>query len=177
VRSVPAGEFSATAQAVNDAGDVAGYSVGPTGGSAFLWRDRQVTALGTLPGSTGATALGINEDAQVVGNTDYGAFLWQDGQMTALPDLISTSRAVDINNHGQSAGSSATPPRTASTPTPCSGPAEPSRQRTGAVEMARRRASTAVPRTPGHHHTQRLGAAPGTATWEECLTVPFTTAS
>ena len=108
---VPTGEFGAAAQAVNDKGDVAGYSFGPNGNSAFLWRNGQVTALGTLPGSTGARAMGINNDGQVVGNTDFDAFVWQNGTMTALPALVRAdagtgSGAADINNLGQIAGHS-----------------------------------------------------------------------
>ena len=63
-----------------------------------------MTPLGTLPGSTGARALGINNHAQVVGNTDFDAFLWQRGRLTALPHLVSTSSAADINNRGQVVG-------------------------------------------------------------------------
>jgi probable HAF family extracellular repeat protein len=106
---VPAGEFGAAAQAVNDKGEVAGYSIGPASNSAFLWQNGRATALGTLPGSTSARAFGINNHGQVVGNTDYDAFLWHNGQMTALPGLLSTGgSAADINNLGQIVGSSAT---------------------------------------------------------------------
>ena len=70
-----------------------------------------MTALGTLPGSTGARAMGINNDGQVVGNTDFDAFVWQNGKMTALPALVPAgagtgSGAADINNHGQIVGQS-----------------------------------------------------------------------
>ena len=74
--------------------------------------DGQATPLGTLPGSTGARAFGINNDGQVVGAADFDAFLWKNGQMTALPALVTTSTgigssAADINNLGQIVGRSA----------------------------------------------------------------------
>ncbi len=105
---LPSGEFAAQAQAINGKGDAAGYSIGPSGDSAFLRRHGKPTALGNFPGATNAVAFGINDNDDVVGYTDYDAFLWRHGTMSALPRLAGgTSGAADVNNLGQMVGSGA----------------------------------------------------------------------
>jgi probable HAF family extracellular repeat protein len=106
------------AYAINDAGQVVGYSdsaatdqYGNHLQHAFLWQSGVMTDLGTL-GGTASRAFGINASGQVVGDsttTDDAAqhaFLWQNGAMTdlgTLPDT-SASSATAINDSGQVTG-------------------------------------------------------------------------
>ncbi len=117
--ALPGFEYS-TAGAVNDAGQIVGYSSHtPWGGNAdytaFLWQGGVMIDLhDTLPpGSTWELmfANDINEAGQIVGhghtpNDDYHAFLCHDGEVTdlgTLPDYDSSS-AHSINNVGQLVG-------------------------------------------------------------------------
>jgi probable HAF family extracellular repeat protein len=63
--------------------------------------------LGTLPGDTTSTAVGINQLGQVVGVSMNGsashAFIQADGVMTALPDHPFDA-ASSINDYGQTVG-------------------------------------------------------------------------
>jgi|GEM_PF-2546147 len=58
---------------------------------AFLYREGQVTGLGTLPGDTESSARSINDHGKVVGlsyNEDQvNVFLWENGTMTKLETL------------------------------------------------------------------------------------------
>lgn len=74
---------------------------------SFLWRDGDITDLGTLSGYS--LAYGINDHGQVVGNSDWHAFLWEDGAMTDLGTLGGLhSEARAINDSGQIVGSAYT---------------------------------------------------------------------
>jgi probable HAF family extracellular repeat protein len=99
------------ATAVNDAGQVVGYSqlLNNAAYHAFLWQGGAMTDLGTLSGNS--YAYGINAQGQVVGysylpgNAAYHAFLWQGGAMTDLGTLGGGySVARGINAQGQVAG-------------------------------------------------------------------------
>lgn len=107
--TLPGGQFS-TATAINARGDIAGWAT--TAGEdmhAVLWRDGQITDLGTL-GGTFSQAHAINNQGMVVGRaTTTGgsesresAFLWQDGSMTnlGLPPGATYSVGVGINAGG-----------------------------------------------------------------------------
>jgi probable HAF family extracellular repeat protein len=111
------GDYS-YANAINDAGQVVGYSdsapIDPYGTHlqhAFLWQSGVMTDLGTLGGTT-SRAYGINASGQIVGDSttaddaDLHAFLWQNGVMTDLGTLpgTSTSSATAINDSGQVIG-------------------------------------------------------------------------
>ncbi len=110
-----AGESSSRAEAINESGQVVGYS----GSTGFLWQNGSMTDLGTLGGSY-SYAYDINDSGQVVGESDYPegpdgngptkAFLWQNGRMTDLGSLLGPpdeeSHAYAINNSGQVVGES-----------------------------------------------------------------------
>ena len=126
VRAVPAyavtdlgwlpGFASSYANALNEAGDIAGCQTTSAGVShAFFWENGVMTDLGTLGGAN-SQAYGINDLDQVVGWAETGAvyangdaiihaFLWQSGAMTDLGTLAGgVSGAFDINNNGQVVG-------------------------------------------------------------------------
>jgi probable HAF family extracellular repeat protein len=104
--TLPGGNLS-SARAINSAGQVAGVS-GTAGGDnhAVLWKNGDITDLGTLGGSS-SEAFGINNAGQVVGKSEtaegeFHAFLWEKGVMTDLGTPGGTSSAaIDINARGQ----------------------------------------------------------------------------
>ena len=98
--------------AINNAGQVTGFSITAGGGHAFLYSNGVMTDLGTLPGGGGSRGFGINNAGQIVGDSitasgAYHAFLYSDGVMTDLNDLIdpnlhiTLTGAGGINNSGQ----------------------------------------------------------------------------
>ncbi len=110
------------ATGLNDQGQVVGEVAGiddPWDIRAFVWSARDgLTDLGTLPGADWATALGINEQGQVVGFSGTGApgepdwfhaFVWDQGAgMRDLGTLGKTENSVAaaINEAGQIVGRS-----------------------------------------------------------------------
>jgi probable HAF family extracellular repeat protein len=110
-----AGGCCSFAEAVNDRGEVVGTSdVGDTISHAFLWRDGEMTDLGTL-GGLSSVGQDINERGEVVGFSnppgtfDLHAFLWRDGEMTDLGTLGGPdSFATGINDRGDVVGYSST---------------------------------------------------------------------
>jgi probable HAF family extracellular repeat protein len=78
------GASGSTAAALNDRGDVVGYSFVAGSDHAFLWRNGTMTDLG-IPEGDFSTAVGVNDRGTVLvssGNND--AWLWKDGTWTAL---------------------------------------------------------------------------------------------
>jgi len=109
----PPGDVISWGTAINDAGHVAGYSIGSDSGiwviRVFLWNNGTFQVLPGL-GGTETFALGINAADDVVG---YGynasglsrAILWQNGTPTDLGTLGGTeSGAYGINDRGQVVG-------------------------------------------------------------------------
>lgn len=106
-------EYSA-ATAINDGGEVAGYSTTDDGATrAFVAVEGDLRDLGTL-GGTQSWALGINNSSQVVGtaliedDAAYHGFLFEQGrlydlnQLIVAPPLPPTIRAAQaINSFGQ----------------------------------------------------------------------------
>ena len=96
---------------VNDFGHVVGTSTRSANNSdyhAFLWKDGQMTDLGSLDGGSNKGG-GINNSGQVVGY-EYSsrtgaarAFLYQNGVMVDL-GTGEGSAAYDINNNGEIVG-------------------------------------------------------------------------
>ena len=108
-----------TPMAINENGDVVGFSNPPDNGDgtflahAFLWtKHGGITDLKTLPGDATSQAMGINSRGQVVGVSSGSvnrAFLWQHGVLMNLNDLKgdfpdSLVSAQDINEAGQITG-------------------------------------------------------------------------
>jgi probable HAF family extracellular repeat protein len=111
------------ASALNDLGQVVGYSVVASTGftrriHAFLYAGGRLRDLGTLPGGTSSDAFGLNIFGQVVGvgdaagGGDFGhGFVYLYGQMHDLNELLSSSAkgwlvfdARGINDRGQIVG-------------------------------------------------------------------------
>jgi probable HAF family extracellular repeat protein len=116
------GKMNNVAQAINNAGQIAGYSdlQGDTITHAALWqKGARPTDLGTLPGGEGDVfiiANDINSRGQVVGsscdaNFSCRAWLWDNGVMIDLNSLIPPSSPLyltwggGINDRGEIAGS------------------------------------------------------------------------
>jgi probable HAF family extracellular repeat protein len=104
-----------SAVAINDAGQIAGWSGNGLRTTAVLWSGATVVDIGTLAGGTNSRALGINERGQVVGwsgnaEQPQSAFLWQAGVMLDLNTLLPPRsewvllEAADISNAGMITG-------------------------------------------------------------------------
>jgi probable HAF family extracellular repeat protein len=109
-----AGGLYSVANAINDAGNVVGYSLNTNGNEhAILWSGTTSTILGTL-GGTESGAFAINNTGQVVGyaSTGNGAFhatLWTGTTATDLNSFLDASsvsagwvviRAYGVNDNG-----------------------------------------------------------------------------
>jgi probable HAF family extracellular repeat protein len=96
-----------TAQAINDAGEIVGNAAFPNGatdGDAYLWKDRVITNLETLPGDCYSEAFAVNSSGQAVGQSfscDTGiakSVLWEDGAVFDLNTLIPHSSDLQLDN-------------------------------------------------------------------------------
>src|SRR5688500_9345449 len=103
------------ATAINDHGDIVGYSARPTPSivqtEAFVYLSGQLTDLGTLPDGALSWTNDINSQGQVVGTSDDGSgeffgFIIDDPKQLSLrqmysPDVyVSIRNAMGINEHG-----------------------------------------------------------------------------
>jgi probable HAF family extracellular repeat protein len=107
------GEGWSEARAINERGHVVGFRQ-PEGdrARAFLYREGELTDLGTLGDCTMSVAQGINDSDEVVGYAWTGkdnarrecAFLWRDGKMFNLSAVVGSDAHLDrarrINNQG-----------------------------------------------------------------------------
>jgi probable HAF family extracellular repeat protein len=101
------------ARALNDYGQVVGYSSSPEGSRAVLWSGGKMENLGVLPGDASSRANMINDAGMVTGASEGSrgvhAFLWSAKTgMQALETLEggNYSEAFGINSSGQIVGSS-----------------------------------------------------------------------
>jgi len=113
------GGTDSVAVAINQSGQVAGYSLlnTPVNAStgipamhAFLWQNGTMSDLGSLGGTVSQAAL-INDSGQVIGTSTLAgdqtthSFIWQNGTMTDMGTLGGdNSTAIWINNAGQAVG-------------------------------------------------------------------------
>jgi probable HAF family extracellular repeat protein len=111
---LPAGdtEFHSGAVAINNAGQIAGYSPSGIDRHAVIWNAGVVQDLGTL-GGTNSQAIDINASGQVIGSSQIAGdaathyFLWSSA--TGMQDLnvavdASITSVVEINDAGQISG-------------------------------------------------------------------------
>jgi probable HAF family extracellular repeat protein len=98
-----------TGRAINDSGQVAGFSTGVAGAyRAFFWsKNSGMLNLGLLhPTDFGSWAYGISNNGEVVGLSGESAFLWREG--TGMIDLgnlgAAFAGATAINNREQVVG-------------------------------------------------------------------------
>jgi probable HAF family extracellular repeat protein len=107
------GDDSSVAWAINENGDVVGWSMGPAGTRAFLYTTTGgMVALSALPGRPRSLARDINDAGVIVGSanaggTDLGhAVRWSGGSVRDLGALGtgSFSEAWGINNLGEVVG-------------------------------------------------------------------------
>jgi len=105
------------AQALNDAGEIAGAATNQGDGALlpFFWKNGAMTNLGTLNGEPCSTAQGMNSRGQVVGvsaNCTLGgnAWLWENGgplidlNTLVAPSSLALEIAENINDRGEIAG-------------------------------------------------------------------------
>jgi probable HAF family extracellular repeat protein len=98
--------------AINNRGDIVGYSAAPVPGQPydayhpFLWQNGTMTDLGrdmgTPPGSANTEAEAINDKGTVVGSGPGSLQMWKDGVRTPLGFQ---GRAEDLNKSGTIVGS------------------------------------------------------------------------
>ncbi|MBZ5560498.1 MAG: Ig-like domain repeat protein [Acidobacteriia bacterium] len=111
------GGENSSANAINSAGHVAGgaYDASYTIQHPVMWVNGAIADLGLPCADCSATALGINDNDQVVGMTNvpggYRGFLWQNGAFTLLPPLPADQNSIAraINIHGAIVGQSISP--------------------------------------------------------------------
>jgi len=95
---------TASASAMNDAGDVVGLADTPTSTDGFLWSRGKMTDLGTLPGDCFSGAFGINGKSQVVGQSfpcdgsPPRAFLWENGEIIDLNMFVPPGSDLALND-------------------------------------------------------------------------------
>jgi probable HAF family extracellular repeat protein len=118
LRRVPLlpGDNCGQATAINKYGHIVGYSSGPNGAKACLWKGGTVRQLSTLSGGSYSSARAVNNSDEVVGVSGSSdgerAVLWtKSGEVRDLGTLPgdSSSEAMAINNVGDVVGYSKGP--------------------------------------------------------------------
>jgi probable HAF family extracellular repeat protein len=105
-------KYNSHAAAINNSGQVVGYSDTSSGGSdAFLYSNGQMIDLGTPAGYSSSFATAINNSGQIVGfslsSHALRAFLYSNSKWTDLNSLlpagtsVTLTNAVGINDNGQ----------------------------------------------------------------------------
>jgi probable HAF family extracellular repeat protein len=104
---------SSFATDINDSGQITGYynTTSSSNSRAFLYRNKSMTDIGTVPGYESCQANGMNSKGWIVGNCSgtlgQGAFLWRpDSGMTLLtvPGGYLKATAAAVNDSGIVAG-------------------------------------------------------------------------
>ena len=92
---LPTGATVGHALGINNKSEVVGYSSGPNGSRAFLWKDGLFTEL-NLPTGPHGRAHAINNNSQITGwmgnyPLNSSGFIWQDGSVIEIPPLAGTT--------------------------------------------------------------------------------------
>ena len=111
------GASAATADAINDSGEIVGAATFPTQPyDAYLWNHGVATDLGHVSGDCFSEGFALNLGGQVVGNSflcsgdPSHAFLWEAGSIADLNSLISNDSSLQlvfanaVNERGEIAG-------------------------------------------------------------------------
>ena len=95
------GPYGSTATALNDKGDVVGYSYVNGANHAFLWSNGAMRDLGTPPGSPSSSAVGVSDRTRVLGlDWNSNAWTWQEGAWSS----VGVHGPADINRPGAITG-------------------------------------------------------------------------
>jgi probable HAF family extracellular repeat protein len=99
------GGNNSRAIAINDAGDVVGFSELPQGNGrhGFFWHDGGMVDAGALPGHTSSHLVAVNKHGVAVGTSyndiwPFAGVLYLDGRMIALDDLVDDPRSVHVSS-------------------------------------------------------------------------------
>jgi probable HAF family extracellular repeat protein len=111
----PPNQAGFTGTAINDWGQVVGFSSPSSGYQAYLYSGGMFHSLGALPGVTDTMPMAINDAGQVVGFADSPktglseSFLYSNGTMQVIPSLGGTvTNAYGISNTGVVYGDAST---------------------------------------------------------------------
>ena len=93
--------INSAATAINNAGQIAGYSQTSSGSPnfAFLYSGGSMTSIGSFGGYS--NAYGMNEAPQIVGHSGGQAFIYSGGAMSPIPNAVN---AFGINESGHATG-------------------------------------------------------------------------
>ena len=104
------GGGGSNAYAINNGGEIAGWSYSSSGTQPIVYSNGTLTPLPTLPGAINTEAEGINDAGQVVGETqlsgNFAGFLYSNGTVSNVGTLGGDTFAYGINNNGEIVGAS-----------------------------------------------------------------------
>jgi probable HAF family extracellular repeat protein len=107
---LPAGSTSARGEAINNAGQVAGYAYFAVNGQptprAFVWSNSTgYVVLPSLNGATSSMASAINDNGVIAGSSGGHAVIWINGVITDIHTFpTGGSTAYDVNSAGEVVG-------------------------------------------------------------------------